>query len=78
MRLYELFIGWRYLKAKKSQGFISFNTFLSLFIVAIGVFVIIVVMSVMTGFQSQIRDKILDVDAHITVSRFFADDNSEG
>ena len=35
-------------------------------------------MSVMTGFQSQIRDKILDVDAHITVSRFFADDNSEG
>jgi len=44
MRLYELFIGWRYLKAKKSQGFISFNTFLSLFIVAIGVFVIIVVM----------------------------------
>ncbi|HOJ27752.1 MAG TPA: ABC transporter permease [Spirochaetota bacterium] len=78
MHLFELFIGWRYLKAKKSQGFISFNTFLSIFIVAIGVFVLIVVMSVMTGFQSQIRDKILDVDAHITISRYYADTDSEG
>ncbi len=78
MRLYELFIGWRYLKAKKSQGFISFNTLLSIFIVLIGVFILIVVISVMNGFQSQIRDKILDVDSHITVSRYTGVSEGEG
>ncbi|HDP80383.1 MAG TPA: hypothetical protein ENN21_06025 [Spirochaetes bacterium] len=70
MNPYELFIGFRYLKAKKSQGFISFNTVLSIFIVFIGVFILIVVISVMTGFQSQIKEKILDVDSHITVSGY--------
>ncbi len=78
MSLYELFIGFRYLKAKKSQGFISFNTLLSIFIVFIGVFMLIVVISVMNGFQSQIKDKILDVDAHITVTGSNLDDAGEG
>ena len=73
MSLYELFIGFRYLKAKKSQGFISFNTVLSIFIVFIGVFILIVVISVMTGFQSQIKDKIIDVDSHITVATYFGE-----
>jgi lipoprotein-releasing system permease protein len=73
MNLYELFIGFRYLKAKKSQGFISFNTVLSMFIVFLGVFILIVVISVMTGFQSQIKDKILDVDSHITVAPYGID-----
>ena len=70
-RLFELFIGFRYLKSKKSQGFISFNTFLSVFMVFIGVFILVVVISVMNGFQSQIKDKIIDVDSHITVTREF-------
>ncbi len=78
MSLYELFIGFRYLKAKKSQGFISFNTLLSIFIVFIGVFMLIVVISVMNGFQSQIKDKILDVDSHITITNAFATDSGEG
>lgn len=68
MRLFELFIGFRYLKSKKSQGFISFNTFLSVLIVSLGVFILILVISVMNGFQGQIKDKILDVDSHIVVS----------
>ncbi len=68
MKLFELFIGFRYLKSKKSQGFISFNTFLSILIVFLGVFILIVVISVMNGFQGQIKDKILDVDSHIVVS----------
>jgi lipoprotein-releasing system permease protein len=72
--LFELFVGLRYLKSKKSQGFISFNTLLSIFIVFIGVFILIIVISVMNGFQSQIKDKILDVDSHITVMA----DSSEG
>lgn len=78
MSLYELFIGFRYLKAKKSQGFISFNTLLSIFIVFIGVFMLIVVISVMNGFQSQIKDKILDVDAHITVTNSTLEHRGDG
>jgi len=70
-RLFELFIGFRYLKSKKSQGFISFNTFLSVFMVFIGVFILVVVISVMNGFQSQIKDKIIDVDSHISISKEF-------
>lgn len=78
MSLYELFIGFRYLKAKKSQGFISFNTVLSIATVSIGVFILIIVISVMNGFQSQIKDKILDVDAHITVSSYFSSSTRGG
>ncbi len=78
MSLYELFIGFRYLKAKKSQGFISFNTVLSIATVCIGVFILIIVISVMNGFQSQIKDKILDVDAHITVSGYYSSSSNLG
>ena len=74
-RLYEFFIGFRYLKAKKAQGFISFNTFLSILIVWIGVFIIILVISVMNGFQAQIKDKILDFDSHITVNNVYGSAN---
>ncbi|MCL2026494.1 MAG: ABC transporter permease, partial [Leptospirales bacterium] len=70
-RLYEFFIGLRYLKSKKTQGFISFNTFLSVLIVWIGVFILILVISVMNGFQAQIKDKILDFDSHITISNAY-------
>jgi lipoprotein-releasing system permease protein len=68
MKFFELFVGFRYLKSKKAQGFISFNTLLSVLIVFIGVFILIVVLSVMNGFQGQIKNKILDVDSHIVVS----------
>jgi lipoprotein-releasing system permease protein len=78
MRLYELFVGFRYLKSKKSQKFISFNTILSVMIVFLGVFILIVVTSVMNGFQSQIKDKILDVDAHITITGFSGRSGPEG
>ncbi|HQL83747.1 MAG TPA: ABC transporter permease, partial [Spirochaetota bacterium] len=67
MSLYELLIGFRYLKSKKSQGIVSSNTLLSIIIVFLGVFILIVVLSVMNGFQAAIKDKILDVDSHITV-----------
>lgn len=70
MNLYEFFIGFRYLRSKKTQGFISFNTFLSIFIVFLGVFILIVVMSVFNGFQAMIKDSILDVDSHVTVNKF--------
>ena len=78
MNLYEFFIGFRYLRSKKSQGFISFNTLLSIFIVFIGVFILIVVISVLNGFQAQIKNKILDVDSHVTISNSFVDLNGMG
>jgi lipoprotein-releasing system permease protein len=78
MSLFELFVGFRYLKSKKNQGIISFNTFLSIFIVFLGVFTLIVVLSVMNGFQSAIKDKILDVDAHITVTKAFSPSGDTG
>lgn len=66
MRL-ELSIGLRYLRPKKKKGFLSFNFFLSTFIVALGVFILIVVISVMGGFQKQIKDTLLQADAHILI-----------
>ncbi len=71
MGLYELRVGFRYLKSKKNQGIIAFNTVLSIIIVFLGVFTLIVVLAVMNGFQSAIKDKILDIDAHITVTKGF-------
>src|SRR4030042_4684012 len=71
MSLYEFFIGFRYLKSKKGRGTVSSNTLLSIIIVFLGVFILIVVLSVMNGFQAAIKDKILDVDAHISVQSMY-------
>ena len=64
---YELFIAFRYLKAKRKQTFISVITFISILGVVVGVTALIVVLSVMTGFEDDLRDKILDVNAHLVV-----------
>jgi lipoprotein-releasing system permease protein len=72
MRLpYELFIGWRYTRAKKREGsnhFISFISLISMLGIGLGVAALIVVLSVMNGFQKELRDRILGVAAHIQVS----------
>lgn len=78
MSLYELFIGFRYLKSKKSQGIVSSNTLLSILIVFLGVFILIVVLSVMNGFQAAIKDKILDVDSHVTVQQMYGPAEGQG
>ncbi len=78
MSLYELFIGFRYLKSKKSQGIVSTNTLLSILIVFLGVFILIVVLSVMNGFQAAIKDKILDVDSHVTVQNMYGPGEGQG
>ncbi len=65
---YELFIGLRYLKAKRKQTFISIITFISILGIMVGVTALIVVLSVMTGFEGDLRDKILGVNAHLVVT----------
>ncbi len=62
---YEWFIGLRYLKAKRKQTFISIITFISIAGVMLGVMALIVVLSVMNGFQQTIKEKILGTQAHI-------------
>ena len=64
---YELFIGLRYLKAKRKQTFISLITMISMAGVAVGVWALIVVLSVMTGFEEDLRSKILGTNSHIVI-----------
>ncbi len=56
---FELFIAIRYLKAKRTEGFISLVTFLSITGVAVGVMALVVVISVMSGAENSFREKIL-------------------
>ncbi|PBS11496.1 lipoprotein-releasing system transmembrane subunit LolC [Lysobacteraceae bacterium NML93-0792] len=61
-------IGLRYLRAKRRNGFISFISLASIFAIAIGVTVLITTLAVMSGFQKEIRDRMLGMVAHATIS----------
>ncbi len=63
---FSLFLGLRYLKPKRT--FISIITLISVLGVMLGVTVLILVISVMTGFDRELRQKVIDFDAHILVS----------
>ena len=67
---YEYFIAKRYLRAKRQTGFISLITYISIGGVTIGVAALIIVLSVMNGFESEVRDRIIGADAHIRVQTF--------
>lgn len=64
---YEVFIGLRYLRARRKERFISLITLISIAGVALGVTALIVVISVMAGFEEDLRNKIVGTSAHITV-----------
>jgi lipoprotein-releasing system permease protein len=68
LRPYELFIGLRYTRAKRRNHFISFITLISVLGIALGVMALIVVLSVMNGFQKEIRTRILGITPHLQVS----------
>ena len=68
---YELMIGRRYLRSTGNR-FLSFISLISMLGVAIGVAVLIVVLSVMNGFERELRSRILSVTSHATVSSFGA------
>lgn len=61
-------IGLRYLRAKRRNGFISFISLASIIGIALGVAVLITTLSVMNGFQREIRDRLLQATAHATVA----------
>lgn len=64
----ELFIGQRYTHSRRRNRFISFISFASMLGIMLGVMVLITVLSIMNGFEKELRDKILGVIAHVTVS----------
>jgi lipoprotein-releasing system permease protein len=65
---YELFIGLRYTRAKRRNHFISFISMISMLGIGLGVMALIVVLSVMNGFQKEIRARILGVTPHLQIS----------
>ena len=64
---YELFVGLRYTRAKRRNHFISFISITSMLGIALGVAALIVVLSVMNGFQKELRARILGVAAHVQI-----------
>ncbi len=64
---YEIFIGLRYLRAKRKQAFISVITLISVLGVMVGVMSLIVVLSVMNGYRADLMSKILGVNAHVLI-----------
>lgn len=60
----ELFIGLRYLRARRKTRFVSFITGISLAGIALGVAALIVILSVMNGFEGELRDRLLSMTAH--------------
>ncbi len=75
---YEVFMGLRYLRARRKQTVISVVTGIAVFGVALGVFALITVIAVMSGFQKDLRDKILGSSSHVVVVASTGDPVDEG
>lgn len=68
---YELFIGLRYLRAKRREAFVSLLTLFSAVGIAIGVMTLDIVLAVMTGFEEDLRDRIVGFNPHVLVMHQF-------
>jgi lipoprotein-releasing system permease protein len=66
----EIYVGLRYTRAKRRNHFISFISLSSMLGIALGVTALIAVLSVMNGFEKELRERILGMASHATVSRF--------
>jgi lipoprotein-releasing system permease protein len=67
---FELFISLRYLRAKRKQIFVSIITFISIAGIFLGVAALIIVLAVMNGFETDLRNKILGINSHIVLMKF--------
>ena len=65
---YELLVGLRYTRARRRNRFIGINSLVSMIGIAVGVWALIVVLSVMNGFQKEVRTRILGVASHVQIS----------
>src|SRR5271170_4617883 len=64
----SLYIGLRYVRARSHKFFVSFITWASLIGVGVGVAALIVILSVMNGFENELRDRLLSLGAHARVT----------
>ncbi len=64
---YELFLGFRYLKSKRKNAFVSLITLISIIGVTVGVMALIIVLAVMSGFEEDLKSKILGTNSHVVV-----------
>ncbi|HSN19419.1 MAG TPA: lipoprotein-releasing ABC transporter permease subunit [Usitatibacter sp.] len=67
---YELLVGLRYTRARRRNRFIGINSLVSMIGIAVGVWALIVVLSVMNGFQKEVRTRILGVASHVQITSF--------
>ena len=67
---YEVSIAMRYLRARGRSGFISFISLVSMVGIGLAVAVLVVVLSVMNGFESELQQRILNIVSHATISGF--------
>jgi lipoprotein-releasing system permease protein len=65
---WELFVGFRYLRSRRRENFVSVITLISTLSVLLGVMVLTIVLSVMTGFEEDLRSRILGLHAHLSLS----------
>ena len=65
-----LFVGLRYTRAKRRNHFISFISLISMLGIALGVTALITVLSVMNGFETELRQRILGMTSHATISGY--------
>lgn len=65
MTSYEFFISLRYLRARRKQVFVSIITFISIAGIFLGVAALIIVIAVMNGFETDLRNKILGINSHV-------------
>ncbi len=64
---FELYLAFRYLRSKKTEGFISLSTWFSFVGIALGVATLIIVMSVMNGFREELVNRILGINGHLVI-----------
>lgn len=71
--LFERMVAFRYLRARRSEGFISVIAGFSFVGIALGVATLIIVMAVMNGFRAELMGRVLGINAHVTVNSYYAD-----
>jgi len=66
---FESYIGFRYLKARRKQRFVSASTLISIMGVTVGVMALIIVISIMAGFEDELKQRILAVTSHVQITQ---------
>ena len=65
--MYEILVGFRFIRSGRVSGFVNFISILATLGIALGVSALIIVLSVMNGFQKEVRDKMLSVLSHVEI-----------